>query len=167
MISFLYVQFRKMLLNWKMSLVILCSMTLWLLMIADLASGYAFNMTDSVDGKVFEILPDEKIERGSVVIFERHDPILPDGVEHMTKHVLCLSGDMLTRIGLEFYCNGAFITRAKTHTRSGNPLNVFNWPGGVVPNDMFFAATDHPDGYDSRYFGFVPLDQATVLERKL
>ena len=85
----------------------------------------------------------------------------------MTKHVLCLPGDLLEVVGLDFYCNGVLITRAKTHTRRGDPLPIFEWDGGPVPADVFFAGTDHPDGYDSRYFGFVPLDSATVLERKL
>lgn len=167
MISFLYIHFKRMLCNWRWSMPIIAALFLWLIVVADFASHYAFNMTDSVKGKIFKIRPDLSVERDTVVIFPRRDPALPDGVEHMTKHVLCLPGDLLEVIGLDFYCNGVLITRAKTHTRRGDPLPLFEWEGGPVPADVFFAGTDHPDGYDSRYFGFVPLDSATVLERKL
>jgi len=167
MISFLYVEFRKLLMNWRWALSVLVLVLLWLVMIADFAKGYAFNMTESVDGKIFRIRNDLPVKRGSVVIFEWHDPTLPEGVEHMTKRVMCLPGDTLKRDGLIFYCNGRRITVAKTETFAGTPLIAFDWQSGVVPDGSFFAATAHPDGYDSRYYGFVPLASATVLERML
>ena len=167
MISFLYAQYLKLAHNWHLSVLILTIAALWLMMIADFMRGYALNMTESVEGKIFKIQQGQAIERGSIVIFPWNDPVLPDGVEHMTKHVMCLPGDTLEREGLVFICNGRSITRAKTHTFSGDPLSVFDWPGGPVPEGVFFAATTHPDRYDSRYYGFVPLASATVVERVL
>ena len=167
MVSFLYYQIRNMIRDWRLSLPIIAIVLLWVHLVAGFAQGYAFNMTESVEGKIFKIREDLPVERGSIVIFPWSDPILPDGVEHMTKHVMCLPGDMLERRGLVFYCNGNRITEAKSHTRSGDPLTLFNWDVGRIPDGVFFAATPHPDGYDSRYYGFVPLASAKVLERTL
>ncbi len=167
MISFLYYQFRKMLFYWRWSILMLTITILWLTMIADYASGYAFNMTSSIEGRIFKYRTDLEVERGNIVIFPWSDPILPDGVDHMTKRVMCLPGDRLSRKGLTFFCNDRRITAAKTHSFAGDPLTVFDWTNGIIPDGVFFAATAHPDGYDSRYYGFVPLEIATVLERKL
>nr|WP_245999156.1 hypothetical protein [Eilatimonas milleporae] len=89
---------------------------------------------------------------------------MPKNVHNLTKLALCMPGDELRRIGLIFVCNGRLISVAKSETQSGLPLEVFDWSGGPVPDGVFFAGSPHPDGYDSRYFGLVPLDRATVLE---
>lgn len=167
MISFLWFNGKKMLRDWPRSLLILAFAFLWLDFISDTAKKYSFNMTASVDGKIFKMRPDLQIEKQSTVMFEWDDPILPAGVEHMTKHVLCFPGDILIRDGFNFYCNGQMITKAKRKTRAGEPLTAFDWTEGPVPADVFFAGTDHPDGYDSRYYGFVPLDSAVVVEKAL
>ncbi len=167
MISFLYNCWLRMLVDWRHSLLILTLAVLWLMLVADFIKGYAFNMTESVDGKIFKLRPELTVQKNTTVIFERKDPILPVGVDHMTKHVLCMPGDILRRDGFDFFCNGHLITRAKPYSNAGDLLPIFGWIEGPVPTGVFFAGTDHPDGYDSRYFGFIPLDSATVVERTL
>jgi type IV secretory pathway protease TraF len=167
MISFLWFNIVKMAKDWPRSLIILAFLALWFDFVRDVASDYSFNMTESVDGKIFKMRPDLTVSKETTVMFEWNDPVLPKGVKHMTKHVLCFPGDVLKREGLAFYCNGVIISRAKQHTRTGDPLKAFDWTEGKVPNGVFFAGTDHPDGYDSRYYGFVPLDSAVVVERAL
>lgn len=167
MISFLWINAVKILRDWPRSLLILLFAVLWLDFLSDIASEYTFNMTESVDGKIFKLRPDLQVQKQTTVMFEWDDPILPAGVDFMTKHVLCFPGDILKRDGLTFYCNGEMISRAKLKTKTGDPLTVFDWTEGPVPQDVFFAGTDHPDGYDSRYYGFVPLDGAVVVEKTL
>lgn len=167
MISFFWINILKMVRDWPKSLMIFILLALWIDFVRDTVQDYSFNMTESVEGKIFKMRPDLDVARETTVMFEWEDPVLPSGVKHMTKHVLCFPGDILKREGLIFYCNGVMINRAKLRTKSGDFLNVFEWTEGPVPDGVFFAGTDHPDGYDSRYYGFVPLDSAVVVERTL
>ena len=79
MIRFLYIQMKRMIRDWRRSLPILAALILWLFVVADFSQHYAFNMTDSVKGKIFKIRPDLNIERDTVVVFPRRDPVLPEG----------------------------------------------------------------------------------------
>ncbi|WP_262695997.1 S26 family signal peptidase [Kordiimonas aquimaris] len=167
MISFIWFNSIKLARDWRRSLLVLALALLWFDVVGEVAGRYAFNMTASVDGKIFKMRPDLAVEKQATVMFKRDDPLLPAGVNHMTKHVLCFSGDILKRDGLDFYCNGEKITRAKRATKTGDPLRVFDWSEGQVPEGVFFAGTRHPDGYDSRYYGFVPLGSAVIVEKVL
>lgn len=69
------------------------------------------------------------------------------------KKVGCNEGDIIERKGLDFYCNGVFISRAKTHDKKGNPTQLFDY-SGAIPAGKFFAIGDHIDSYDSKYWGF-------------
>jgi len=167
MISFLWHNSIKVLKDWRRACLILAIAILWFDFVGNVSSNYAFNMTESVPGKLFKMRHDLIVSKHDVVIFRWDDPALPVGVNHMTKHVLCWSGDTLRRDGLAFYCNDKLITTAKTNTKTGDPLSIFGWTKGSVPKGFFFAGTNHPDGYDSRYYGLVPLKSATVLEKVL
>ena len=158
-------QFSKTLMaGWKLVLLYLAMAILFGILAQQLGRSFVFNLTKSVDGVLFLKQPDERIKRGAIVLFPFKHPVLPRGVEHMTKIVMCLPGDVLHRNGLQFYCNEKLIANAKTHTKQGAPLEVFAWKSGKVPHGFFFAGSPHPDGFDSRYLGFVPLGSATVLE---
>lgn len=128
---------------------------------------FVFNLTPSIDGKIYRMKPDKPIDRYRVVVFPHKNPAFPEGVEHMTKQVMCLPGDTLRRNHLAFFCNGTLIAQAKTQTKTGFPLEVFDWTEGKIPAGFFFAGSPHPDGFDSRYIGLVPLSGATVVERVL
>jgi signal peptidase I len=70
------------------------------------------------------------------------------------KKVTCVSGERLTHLGRDFYCNGHFLGRAKVWDKSGNPAGLFDF-NGIIPDRKFFAMGEHQDSYDSRYWGFV------------
>lgn len=38
------------------------------------------------------------------------------------------------------------------------------WTPGVIPSGMALVVADHPGSFDSRYFGFVPLDSLQRVE---
>ena len=65
------------------------------------------------------------------------------------KYALGLPGDTVTRIGRQYFVNGQAVALAKLATRRGEPLDL--GPTGVLPEGCYFAATPHPDGFDSRY----------------
>jgi conjugal transfer pilin signal peptidase TrbI len=65
------------------------------------------------------------------------------------KNVFGVPGDMITERGRMFFVNGRAVAKAKLVSRRGEPLAL--GPTGVVPVGCFFVATDHIDGFDSRY----------------
>ena len=70
------------------------------------------------------------------------------------KRVGCREGQVLQAKGLDFYCNGTFLGKAKTHDKQGTPSPPFSYDGPVPP-DRYFVVGDSIDSYDSRYFGFI------------
>lgn len=87
----------------------------------------------------------------------------------ITKHVVCSGGDELKIVGLHYYCCSinssrlekcVYLGKAKLHSRKGEPVKPFN-PCGTyqcvikIPHGKFFVVNQHPDSYDSRYYGFV------------
>lgn len=95
------------------------------------------------------------IKKGDLVRFPHQDKITGGKRVHMLKRVACQAGDILTvNADREYYCNGQYLGRAKEKSASGVAVSPFQW-SGAVPNGVFFAAADHKDSYDSRYYGFI------------
>ena len=71
----------------------------------------------------------------------------PSGLRPLLKRLAALPGD--------FVDPSAFPIRAvDSHGRSISPALM----SGVVPPGMALVLADHPGSFDSRYFGFVPLE---------
>ena len=73
----------------------------------------------------------------------------------VVKRIKCNAGDTLeVKNHLDFFCNGVFLGRAKTHSKKGEPVKVFQY-NGVIPEGKIFVLGGCPDSYDSRYVGFI------------
>lgn len=153
--------------DWKSTLLFFAVLLLLVSVTKRYSREFVFNLTPSIEGKLYRMTPDRRVERDEVVVFPFNHLALPNGIKHMTKKVMCLPGDILHRVQLDFFCNGKLIAQAKTHTSTGAPLEAFKWTDKEVPAGFFFAGSPHPDGFDSRYVGLIPLKSATVLERVL
>jgi len=80
----------------------------------------------------------------------------PSGLRPLLKRLAALPG--------EFVDPAAFPIRAvDSHGRSMSPA-LIAWTPGVVPSGMALVLADHPGSFDSRYFGFVPLDSLQRVE---
>jgi len=92
--------------------------------------------------------------RGDIILFD------PPASELLIKHfgksprpfgkrVAGLPGDMVREDGRTYFVNGVPVAKAKLTSLRGEPLAL--GPTGRVPSGCYFVATDHPDGFDSRY----------------
>lgn len=139
----------------------------FLMLVRAVFSFVTVNLTDSVPGTVFMQMPEQEITRNAFVLIPAKGGVAGPNIKHFTKMALCMPGDELGRVGRQFYCNGELITVAKPTSKAGEPLVPFQWESGVIPEGFFFAGSSHPDGYDSRYFGLVNLNESVVVEKVL
>lgn len=65
------------------------------------------------------------------------------------KRVLGVAGDRVTEQNRMFFVDGKPVALAKTASRLGEPLAL--GPTGTIPKGCYFVATEHKDGFDSRY----------------
>lgn len=79
--------------------------------------------------------------------------------KYLFKMIGCRPGQELETKGLDYYCDGKWISKAKEWDMSGfGKLNQFIF-NGVIPENNYFAIATHPYAYDSKYFGFVEKKQ--------
>ncbi|MDF1554390.1 MAG: S26 family signal peptidase [Deferrisomatales bacterium] len=123
--------------------------------------------TDSLRSRVFFLLdrdPGETFERGNYVRFERVHPWSgSSGPVSLLKEVGCGPGNRLRvdAVG-DVYCDGDYLGRALSEDSNGNRLTLFRFDG-VIPEGKLFVVGHHPRSWDSRYFGFVDVEE--VLNR--
>lgn len=126
---------------------------------------FCVTLTPSVKYRMFFLDRDlSRVKNGDYVLFSldvgRLGGLpLPEGVREgervrAVKRVACAEGEQLRVVGREFFCDDEPIGRAKERSRKGVSLTPFVHDG-PVPEGRVFLAGDHPDSFDSRYFGFV------------
>mgnify|MGYP001063303315 CR=1 FL=1 len=114
------------------------------------------------------------IARGDLVMFELRHPIAGPNPVNVTKYALCLPGDRLAVVEISrqhrdgegqghYYCNGKLLGISLPITAKGIRLTHFHW-NGPVPAGLAYVGSRHVRGFDSRYFGFVAIEQLTRME---
>lgn len=152
---------------------ILLSKTTWgVLVVLVLLSGMmipsriCITLTPSLNKRVFWMSHNvENIQKNDYVLFSLDtgrlspDISIPDDVRkgdevRAMKRVACVTGDLLKVDGQDYFCNDSFIGRSKLISIKGKRLTPFTY-NGIVPEGLVFLIGDHPDSYDSRYYGFI------------
>ena len=124
------------------------------------AAGLRFNPTPSLPKGIYRIVPGTP-EKSELVSFclegefaelalERgylEPGSCPSGLRPLLKRLAALPGGSVDP-------HSHPICALDSHGRSMTPALV----PGVVPPGMALVLADHPGSFDSRYFGFVPLD---------
>lgn len=83
----------------------------------------------------------------------------------VTKKIGCFENHQLSIIeSIYFYCDGALIGQAKTTATDGRKLPLFKWNDEKVPKGKAFLIGSHPDSFDSRYWGFIDLNNVQRLK---
>ncbi|MHA6766103.1 S26 family signal peptidase [Edaphosphingomonas haloaromaticamans] len=133
-------------------------------------------MTPSIEAFAVRKSPGP-IARGDYVMFTLHHPIAGPNPVSVTKHALCMAGDRLTMFETpsplvphsrdgHYYCNDEFLGVSLSHAHNGMKLDHMRW-SGIIPIGMVYVGSTHPRGFDSRYFGLLPIARLTRMERIL
>lgn len=116
------------------------------------------------------------IHVGDYVSFWLSDPLAGPRPVHVTKHALCMPGQMLSEIDRSssrgrtvgaYYCDGQLLGISKPFSAKGLALDHLAWGRKAIPAGFIYVGSHHPDGYDSRYYGPVAIDRLTRMERVL
>ncbi len=118
-------------------------------------------VTKSLKNRVYivsEISDVREIKKGGYVLFTLRSKMINNGepVDAM-KMVACTEGEFLKENRGRFYCNDEYLVTAKTRSQEGEPLEHFSF-NGAIPKGKFFLTGQHPESYDSRYFGFIGVE---------
>ncbi|WP_429886026.1 S26 family signal peptidase [Geoalkalibacter halelectricus] len=134
---------------------------------AQLPRHFALTLTDSVTPRLFFLDEAHKAGPGDYVLFriaeERIraaavggilEQVRNGGEVRVIKRIGCVEGQRLVVVEREYFCEGVWLGRAKEVSRKGEPLTAFVF-NGKIPAGEVFVVGDHPDSFDSRYFGLV------------
>lgn len=110
---------------------------------------FGINSSTSLPQRVFLIHRGEAPARGQYIAFRWEGGGPHPAGTTFVKILAGLPGDTVTCIERDFFVNGEFVGAAKTHGRSGVPLDPA--PVGVIPPGRYFVRAPHPDSLDSRY----------------
>lgn len=107
------------------------------------------NATDSLNGYIALTDLSAKPKLDDIVLFEApENKFTSKGVPFM-KIIVGVEGDTIMVKGDELYVGGKF--RGIVKKFSNNGVDLFPIEDQVIPENMFFMWTPHPDSYDSRY----------------
>ncbi|MDF0491108.1 S26 family signal peptidase [Sphingobium sp. H39-3-25] len=133
-------------------------------------------MSPSIDAWAVREAPGP-IVRGDYVKFTLRHPIAGPNPVSVTKHALCMPGDHLDHIETpsvsaphawdgRYFCNGELLGVSLPYGLHGLRLQHLQW-SGMIPPGMVYVGSHHPRGFDSRYFGLVPISRLTRMEKLL
>jgi len=154
-----------------------CAIVLPLAMLAALGiPQIVWVMSPSIDAWGLRPAPGP-IAKGDFVTFMLSHPLAGPRPVNVTKYALCMPGESLTMIEKPsphdpakrdgyYYCDGVLLGVSKPFGRNGKRLEHLHWQGRL-PAGRVYVGSHHPSGFDSRYFGPVPLERLTRMERVL
>ncbi|MDB5575731.1 MAG: type secretory pathway protease TraF-like protein [Bradyrhizobium sp.] len=139
-------------------------------------SQISWVITPSIEA--WAVRPDPgPIAKGDYVMFQLSHALAGPEPVSVTKHALCLPGQRLDMIEKPsrtrkrewdawYFCDQVLLNVSKPFTRGGAHLPHLIW-GGPIPPGLMFVGSGAPNGFDSRYFGLVPVSALTRMKRIL
>ncbi len=124
---------------------------------------FAMNYTESLDDGFFFLdkkFSREDLKQGAVVGFVFKGPKNRYWKENslFLKEISCKEGDSLSvTFSKEYFCNGKFIGLAHSKDSKNREVENFKF-NGIIPKGKIFLTTQYKWSYDSRYWGFVDIN---------
>lgn len=150
---------------WRRNRVLVPALLLVALAGSWLPGRISVTLTPSVKHRIWWLSQDiSRIRHGEYVLL--HLPVarlaglpVPEAVTEggsirAIKRVGCDEEEELRRVDRDFFCGGEFLGHAKKQSQDGKPLAPCAF-SGKIPVGQVFLVGDHPDSFDSRYFGLV------------
>lgn len=158
----------------------------WLTMalVAPVAGGAAFLiprltlvMSPSVEALLLREAPG-KIRYGDLVTFMLTHPLAGPRPVRVTKYALCLPGEHIDwlekpspgRAGAWdgwYFCEDRLLGISKPVGHDGRRLEHWRPLYRIIPPGFAYVGSSHPSGFDSRYYGPVPISRLTRMEKVL
>ncbi|BBC99460.1 MULTISPECIES: S26 family signal peptidase [Sphingobium] len=134
-------------------------------------------MSPSIDAFAVRAAPGT-IHKGDLVMFELTHPIVGPHPISVTKRAMCMAGERLREVerhsvfdgrvtNSSYYCGNTLLGISRPMGRGGQRLDHLRWGDHVLPAGFIYVGSDHPEGFDSRYFGPVRIERLTRMERVL
>lgn len=120
--------------------------------------GIRINLSPSLPRGVWQIQPasHNDLNIGDSVVIDK--AAIPDNTQDLVKDIGALPGYIITRHGNVVYRNGVEMPLSTIHAANskGEGLQCIIYPA-IVPEGHIWLSSRHVHGYDSRYFGPVPV----------
>jgi type IV secretory pathway protease TraF len=134
-------------------------------------------MSPSVDALVVRVSPGP-IAKGDLVMFKLSHPLAGPDPVNVTKRALCMPGERISLIERPstiipdhmegwYYCEGVLLGVTKPYGRHGQKLDYWRPDNGLIEPGTIFVGSPHMSGFDSRYYGPVPIARLTRVEKLL
>lgn len=118
----------------------------------------------SLDHRVFFLVPASTIKTGDYLVFRHPDAtFVAQGLNRsnnrLIKRVGCGPGEILTSNEEgQCFCDGMLLGKALDQDSRGQMLPRFLY-SGTVQAGSFFMVGSNPRSFDSKYFGFIHVDE--------
>ncbi|WP_313395032.1 S26 family signal peptidase [Sphingobium yanoikuyae] len=134
-------------------------------------------MSPSIDAWAVRAAPGA-IHKGDLVMFALSHPIAGPQPVSVTRRAMCMPGERLREVerhsvfdgkvtNSSYYCGDRLLGISRPMGRNGQRLDHLRWGNRNIPAGFVYVGSDHPEGFDSRYFGPVRIERLTRMERVL
>ena len=118
------------------------------------------------------------IAKGDLVMFTLSHPLAGPKPVEVTKFALCFPGERISLIekpstfepnALDgwYFCEGRLLGISKPFGRHGQRLEHWRPDNGQILPGTIYVGSHHPSGFDSRYYGPVPIGELKRMEKLL
>jgi len=124
-------------------------------------------ISNSLDKRFFYIQKfskDINLKYGDYVIFILQSKFINNNKPvEVTKKVGCVENENLEiKYNKHYFCNGKFLGIAKDKSKKGEPVENYKIEG-PIQKGYIFVIGDHPDSYDSKYFGPIKKEEIKYI----
>lgn len=118
------------------------------------------------------------IRRGDLVTFMLRHPLAGAKPVRVTKYALCLPGERIDWLEKPspgrpgawdgwYYCGDRLLGISKPVGHDGRRLEHWRPAYRIIPPGFVYVGSSHPSGFDSRYYGPVPISGLVRMETLL